>query len=1384
MLHYKVNIDEPIKMPSPRPPPKPSYSSQEVRVPSSNQKRSFVPSDLSIEEATGYVEGNVAANAYALTSTMFAVAFLGVKQTKTNLQFDNGSDPHDVMSEGALLRYLKDHPSAKIVTLPSPKHSMVFGRVLTISEEIEIVTCIKGAGSHDLHFKTNYRICRDHKGDSILLGSITMHSLGLINIPEALARVSTKLAGQLVDLTSLDKSKIFKDARLGKPVDLPSISTNMEASSDYIGPNPKLPNLSMHTLHSWNELDCPSESIESEDVHIFTPFSDFERSLSDGPDGPDLGVVHEGELKFKLNEMLQIGVDSCKKTHLPTWDADLTKLVNEFSGIFRHKLDGAPACKLDPFKVELIDPSTKPYKCALRSYSRAKSEFIDEWTSQLIEFGLGHVEKASEWAFASMAVPKPPNKLRFVTDYTPGNKCFKQYAWPMPRVHEHFDKLSGSKYFMKVDLDNAYWQIDLEETSRKILSIMTPNYVISPHRMPMGIHNAVMHLQSQMTLLLKERLNNILIWLDDILIHGKTWVEFMENVRFFFEKCKSVGLFLNPAKTTLFAEEVEWCGRVISHRGIHFHPRQLKPLLEMGVPCTAGDLQQLVCGSNWFRSAIPDYAKLVSPLQDFLTLCTRKINSSKKKQLDLIKLEFMGWSDMETIAVLHLKQAIQNSMWLAHPDPKATMCVFTDASSTHWGVVVTQVVNWDNDKDVIDQEHEPLSMLSGAFKLADLNAPIVEKEAFAINEAVNKLGYLLEQPAGFKLFTDHRNLVFMLDPFSVTNKARRNSVDKISRWALSLFSLNFSIHHITGDDNMWADLLTRWGAASSTVMPSEMIHSMSPCCKDLDDCVCESSSTIHSRTEIPHRKKYNSFHNVSYSVTDDNFVWPSDDAIKASQQRYASDECLLGGAFASQRTIVDGIVLLNGKKYIPAADIDLQIRFCIIAHTGAAGHTNMQVGLKYLKDNVTWINIDKDFTKFYKSCLQCAVHNPDLEMKRPWGESIIATKPNEVIEFDFLFMEKAHRDALHKYEYVLVLKDKFSKFVWLHPCIVANADAVVDALLQWCTLFGVPKIWISDQGTHFKNEVMTELNRRLGSNHHFTTAYCPWSNGSVERVNRTLLAVVRKILSEKHWHSADWVWTIPSINKLMNETPSRTLGNRSPREVFINFKPEDPVHAVLFRPGVEKLKDRLQPVDFSSKEYQKYREDLDLALTDFHSKVALTQEQINAYNKSIRDKQHNVILCQFEVGCFVLKARVTSLSKKKLKARWTGPFRVTKVINKWVYEIEDLLLGTTSICHAARLKFYSDSSLNVDNVLLDQITYDRGDVTFGAFHSSRVNPENFKIELCTSWQGFDESENTWEDIDYCYSVDPVKVKQFVNSLKDLVVANQLRSALGLPVKNK
>jgi hypothetical protein len=175
-------------------------------------------------------------------------------------------------------------------------------------------------------------------------------------------------------------------------------------------------------------------------------------------------------------------------------------------------------------------------------------------------------------------------------------------------------------------------------------------------------------------------------------------------------------------------------------------------------------------------------------------------------------------------------------------------------------------------------------------------------------------------------------------------------------------------------------------------------------------------------------------------------------------------------------------------------------RLCVIAHQGASGHRRIAVTTKSVAANFIWKTLEADVEKFVRGCLHCKCVDGDM-IPRSLGSALHAEKPNELIHFDWLSMPQATDGS----KYVLVIKDDMSGFVQLHPSGTAGAVATAKALMAWFTTFGYVETWVSDGGSHFKNNVLEKVRKMIGAHHHITSAYSPWANGTVEVVNRLVL---------------------------------------------------------------------------------------------------------------------------------------------------------------------------------------------------------------------------------------------------------------------------------------
>jgi Integrase core domain/Integrase zinc binding domain len=180
--------------------------------------------------------------------------------------------------------------------------------------------------------------------------------------------------------------------------------------------------------------------------------------------------------------------------------------------------------------------------------------------------------------------------------------------------------------------------------------------------------------------------------------------------------------------------------------------------------------------------------------------------------------------------------------------------------------------------------------------------------------------------------------------------------------------------------------------------------------------------------------------------------------------------------------------MMNNALWIPERAVELHLRLCVEAHCRSAGHRAYEATLGAIKQYVAWTTMAKDVKVFLQNYLHCVATIPGDKLTRSLGTQLDRTKPNEILHFDFLYIGLS-RDG--KYQYLLLLKDDLSGYLWLVSCRTADSAVTVDALMRWFAVIGVVLLWILDRGSHIKNEMVRRVQKELKAKHQFTTANCP-----------------------------------------------------------------------------------------------------------------------------------------------------------------------------------------------------------------------------------------------------------------------------------------------------
>ena len=137
----------------------------------------------------------------------------------------------------------------------------------------------------------------------------------------------------------------------------------------------------------------------------------------------------------------------------------------------------------------------------------------------------------SDWATLIVPVVKSNGTVRICGDYKiTVNPISEVDRHPLPDIDDLLSQLARGVAFSKLDLSRAYHQLRLEEQSQELTTINTHKGLFRYHRLPFGIASAPAIFQRIMEGLLKD-MSGVVVYLDDILIMGKSQTEHMENLR-------------------------------------------------------------------------------------------------------------------------------------------------------------------------------------------------------------------------------------------------------------------------------------------------------------------------------------------------------------------------------------------------------------------------------------------------------------------------------------------------------------------------------------------------------------------------------------------------------------------------------------------------------------------------------------------------------------------------------------------------------------------------------------------------------------------------------------------------------------------------------------
>ncbi|PAA81343.1 hypothetical protein BOX15_Mlig024196g4 [Macrostomum lignano] len=473
---------------------------------------------------------------------------------------------------------------------------------------------------------------------------------------------------------------------------------------------------------------------------------------------------------------IKIDWDKFASVNVTTLVQPMDLLVRKHEQVFAETLGTIKGLKANIVLKENLIPKyfkSRPVPFAIKG-------LIEDELKSLQAQGIITKVKASDFASPIVPVLKRDGKsVRICADFKRTvNPQLEVDKYPLPRLEEIFATLNGGKYFTKLDISQAFLQLELEESCRRFTTINTHLGLFQYNRLTMGLASAPAQIQEAMEKILQGL--DVVVYIDDILVSGTSLEDHDNRLNAVLERLSDYGVHLNRKKCEFRLNKISFLGYVIDENGLHPSNEKVEAIHNAQAPTNATEVRSLIGMITYYAKFIPNLSSILVPLNRLLC-----------------KESEFRWSEECNAAFDRVKKTLTSDRVLAHFDPKKQLVLQTDASKYGIGCVISHVMP--------NGDERPVAYASRTLSKPEINYSQLEKEALAIVLGVKRFHqYLFGHH--FVLVTDHKPLLTI---FGDKKDIPSIAASRLQRWAVLLSAHQYTIKFRRTEDHSNADALSR-----------------------------------------------------------------------------------------------------------------------------------------------------------------------------------------------------------------------------------------------------------------------------------------------------------------------------------------------------------------------------------------------------------------------------------------------------------------------------------------------------------------------------------------------------------------------------------------------
>ncbi|KAJ9527669.1 hypothetical protein QJQ45_025946 [Haematococcus lacustris] len=1031
--------------------------------------------------------------------------------------------------------------------------------------------------------------------------------------------------------------------------------------------------------------------------------------------------------------------------HIPAAiKAELQTLLDEYSDVFKPLTDTPPERPVGhtiPLVPDARPPVTPMYRLSKPEQEELKRQIQDYLSKGMIE------PSSSPYAAPILFVQKKSGELRMCIDYRQLNKLTLRDQYPLPRIDDLFDRLSGCSVFSSLDLRAGYHQIRITPEDVPKTAFRTPEGHFQFKVLSFGLTNAPATFQRVMNDAFAPVLGKCaLVYLDDILVMSKSLPEHLQHLRLVFDLLRKNKLYAKMSKCEFMQLTLRFLGHVISAGAISVDPDKVRAIVDWPVPSSLTQLQSFLGAANFVRKFVHNFSAISAPLTD---LCG-KLSAT---------FPWHSWPDHERLAFYELKAAVANVPMLRLPDHTQPFQVYCDASlqgvalrlsTQHCGLVQELVQGLVQERCGRRLQLGPCApsavgrarctSLSKKLSSAEVNYTTGEQEMLALVTACKEWRCYLEG-VPFTLFTDHKPLISL--------PTQKNLSRRQARWMELLSRFDFKLEYIPGPVNP-ADPLSRLitgpqegatvcamltrrqaklscggeGASGARALEANAPAAVTAKSSLTPEITENTADTSHNRDLVP-LVTCTSDTSVHYPAAPAHPLGLSDQLI----QGYRLDPAFNAEAdLSSMYQDTHGLWRLTGKdKVVVPNDSELRNHILHEMHDAVySGHVGISKTLERVSRVFWWNTMRADVRYYVSTCDAC--QRDKASTLKPGGLLNPLSIPDyrwESVSMDFITKLPS---GSHGYDAICVFVDRLSKMVHFVPCredLKARrfAQLFIDHVYK---LHGMPAELISDRGSLFTSVFWREVMRRCGSKPALSSSYHPQSDGQTERYNRVLEEMLRHYISPTQ---SDWPDYLALAEFAVNNSWQESIQSTP----FLVNTGQSPVTVGL----------RDLPYGGrcpSAHAFTRWWQD---AVANARKCMAAAQSRQAAYaNKARRD-------VEYKVGQKVLLStknlKLQPGKARKLIPRYVGPFEILLLVGAVAVKL-DLPASMSRlhpVFHVSLIKPYTGTDVGF---MPPPVTWmDETPVYYVERLLDHKGVKDNKASFyLVQWEGYDSTHNTWE----------------------------------------